>query len=118
MTNCGEDPCLYLRRDGKTWSMNKDTFTKFMKHVFCYFYIEESSEKLNIGNVQYANISEDDLNIASFIFGMDYPNYNRAVLVPVYPKSYNLSSKDYFKIQIFEKENETILSYLLYLKHL
>lgn len=118
MTNYGEDPCLYLRSDGKTWSMNKDTFTRFMKHVFRYFYIGESSEKLNIGDVQYANISEDDLNIASFIFGLDQPDYNRAVLVPVYPKPYTLSSKDYFRIQVFEKENEATVSYMLYLKHI
>jgi hypothetical protein len=112
-----KDPCLYLNRHGMRWHMDIDTFINFMKHVFRYYHISESIEKLNFEEIEHVEITEEDLYIASFIFGLYLPGCNQAVLVPVYPSSFNIPWANQFQIHLFKEKNNTATSHLLLLSH-
>jgi hypothetical protein len=90
--------------------MDPIMFMQFMGHVSTYFGICTTGPSFNPAEVQYAEISGEDLNTVSAIFGGYSPDENRLLLVPVHPQRFILPIKSNFNVLVYEKDSYEIKS--------
>lgn len=102
----GKNDCfIYLDRQNAFWRMDPEMFLLFMSHVKDYFGINDRGEPFNPEVVKYAEITGEDLNTVSAIFGGYSPDENRILLVPVHPQRFILPIKNNFDVFVYENEN-------------
>ena len=100
----GKNDCfIYLDRQNALWRMDSSMFLQFMSHVKDYFGVSNKSESFNPEEVQYAEITGEDLNTVSAIFGGYSPDENRILLVPVHPQRFILPIKNSFVVFVHQK---------------
>ena len=113
----GKNECfIYLDKQNALWRMDSSMFLHFMNHVTAYFGISNKASGFNPEKVQYAEISGEDLNTVSGIFGGYSPDENRILLVPVHPQRFILPIKNSFSVFVFEKEGKVTKSIRLKVK--
>lgn len=104
----GKNDCfIYLNRQNAYWRMDPSMFVQFMSHVSDYFGINKDSE-FNLERIQYAEITGEDLNTVSAIFGGYSPDENRILLVPVHPQRFILPIKNNFSVFVREADNDEL----------
>ncbi|MCX6308885.1 MAG: hypothetical protein NTY32_08710 [Bacteroidia bacterium] len=84
--------------------MDSSMFMQFMSHVSDYFGVNTAGNGYSLEQVQYAEITGEDLNTVSAIFGGYSPDDNRILLVPVHPQRFILPIKNSFDVLISEKD--------------
>lgn len=104
------DAFIYLDRQNALWRMDSNMFVQFMSHVSDYFGINCNDSEFNPERVQYAEITGEDLNIVSAIFGGYSPDDNRILLVPVHPQRFILPIKNSFKVFVHESDCQELKS--------
>lgn len=107
----GKNDCfIYLDRQNAFWRMDSNMFLQFMSHVSDYFGVSCKDSVFNPERVQYAEITGEDLNIVSAIFGGYSPDENRILLVPVHPQRFILPIKNTFNVFVHEKDGNELKS--------
>lgn len=107
----GKNDCfIYLDRQNAFWRMDSIMFLQFMSHVTEYFGVSANDPSFNPEDVQYAEITGEDLNTVSAIFGGYSPDENRILLVPVHPQRFILPIKNSFNVFVYEKDNYELKS--------
>lgn len=107
----GKNDCfIYLDRQNAFWRMDSSMFLQFMSHVSDYFGIGFNDTGYNPDRVQYAEITGEDLNIVSAIFGGYSPDENRILLVPVHPQRFILPIKNSFNVFVHEEDSQELKS--------
>jgi hypothetical protein len=76
-----------------------------MSHVSDYFGINNNGTEFNPERIQYAEITGEDLNTVSAIFGGYSPDENRILLVPVHPQRFILPINNSFNIFVAEEDS-------------
>jgi len=110
----GKKDCfIYLDRQNASWRMDSYMFLQFMSHVSDYFGISSSDRAFSPEDVQYAEITGEDLSTVSAIFGGYSPDENRILLVPVHPQRFILPIKNSFDLFVYEKESAELRSICL-----
>lgn len=99
-----KDCFIYLDRQNAYWRMDSSMFVQFMSHVSDYFGVSAKGSKFNPEQVQYAEITGEDLNTVSAIFGGYSPDEDRILLVPVHPQRFILPIKNSFEVFVSEKD--------------
>lgn len=99
----GKNECfIYLDRQNAFWRMDSSMFVQFMCHVSDYFGVSNKGVEFNPELVEYAEITGEDLNTVSAIFGGYSPDENRILLVPVHPQRFILPIKNSFEVFVSE----------------
>jgi len=107
----GKKDCfIYLDRQNAFWRMDSVMFMQFMSHVSDYFGVNTTGPSFNPLEVQYAEITGEDLNTVSAIFGGYSPDENRILLVPVHPQRFILPIKNNFNVFVYEKNSYELKS--------
>jgi hypothetical protein len=107
----GRKECfIYLDRQNAFWRMDSSMFVQFMSHVSDYFGISSNGPEYNPDQVQYAEITGEDLNTVSAIFGGYSPDENRILLVPVHPQRFILPIRNSFNVFVYEKNSSELKS--------
>src|SRR5665647_172442 len=107
----GRKECfIYLDRQNAFWRMDSIMFVQFMSHVSDYFGVNTKGTGFNPEHVQYAEITGEDLNTVSAIFGGYSPDENRILLVPVHPQRFILPIKNSFDVFVYEKDGSELKS--------
>lgn len=107
----GKNDCfIYLNRQNAYWRMDPSMFVQFMSHVSDYFGVNSKNTEFNLERVQYAEITGEDLNTVSAIFGGYSPDENRILLVPVHPQRFILPIKNNFNVYVREADMEELRS--------
>lgn len=107
----GKNDCfIYLDRQNAFWRMDSFMFLQFMSHVSEYFGVSVNGPDFKPEDVQYAEITGEDLNTVSAIFGGYSPDENRILLVPVHPQRFILPVKNSFNVFVFEKDSYELKS--------
>lgn len=104
------DSFIYLDKMNTLWRMDSSMFVQFMSHVSDYFGICSMGSGIHLEQVQYAEITGEDLNTVSAIFGGYSPDENRILLVPVHPQRFILPIKNSFNVYIQEKDTMELKS--------
>lgn len=105
----GRKECfIYLDRQNAYWRMDSSMFVQFMSHVSDYFGVSPKGSKFNPEQVQYAEITGEDLNTVSAIFGGYSPDEDRILLVPVHPQRFILPVKNSFDVFVSEKNSSEL----------
>ncbi len=94
---------IRLNKQQAEWRMDGPMFERFMHHVSGYFCISESENGLDVGEVQYAEIANDDLSIIGLIFGGYAPDDSNIMLAPISPASFYIAKDKEFNILICAK---------------
>lgn len=107
----GKKECfIYLDRQNAFWRMDSSMFLQFMSHVSGYFGISNTVKGFNPEQVQYAEITGEDLNTVSAIFGGYSPDEDRILLVPVHPQRFILPIKNSFEVLVHPKDGSELKS--------
>jgi hypothetical protein len=100
---------LRLKRYNTLWRMDSETFSRFMSYVCVYFKIGDQSNEFEYKDIQYADISFENLKVACAIFGRYFPNSNSLQLAPVKSGNFVKHHGLTFKLEICEKKEEKLI---------
>jgi len=105
-----DESFIYLDRLNAFWRMDSAMFQQFMIHVSRYFGISTIIKGFSPEQILFADISGEDLNTVSAIFGGYSPDENRILLVPVNPQKFILPIKNSFKLILYPKDGSELKS--------
>lgn len=103
----GSEKLLLLNKHDAYWRMDRETFFRFMSYVSVYFKICGSCAELKYEEIQYVDISYDELKVACVFFGRYFPDAYTLMLAPVNPGRSLVGWGSSFTMYIGEQKDET-----------